>query len=347
MSRADDRRELFKQLKAGKLAPVYYIHGPDAFMLDTAVEAICQAAAPEGLNAFNHDKFRGKDAVGERVRAAAEQLPFMVPRRIVILRNIEEMPGRELEALADYFENPADTTVLIVHAMTAAKSVDGRTAAVKKLRKAAQEFEFKAFYENEIAEFLKRKAHEKNLRLDDECLAHLVEACGTELAPLVDAVERIDLYLGDSQTPRVVDVEIVRNVVAHTRVHNVFALTDALGGRDFERSLQILGSMLEAGDNAIGIMAMIARHFRILSRLKDPDVRSLQDRNEKARASGAVVFFLQKYQQDADRFTRAELENIRSALLDADITLKSSRLADRVVLESMFHGVCFRARNTA
>jgi len=89
MSKSNDRRELFKHLKAGKLSKVYYLHGPDTFMLDSAVEAIIKVAAPDGLNAFNHDKFRGKDAMGDRVRAAAEQLPFMVPRRIVILRNVE------------------------------------------------------------------------------------------------------------------------------------------------------------------------------------------------------------------------------------------------------------------
>jgi DNA polymerase-3 subunit delta len=346
MSRADDRRELFKQLKAGKLARVYYIHGPDPYMLDTAIEAIVQAAAPEGLNAFNHDKFRGKDAAGEKVRAAAEQLPFMVPRRIVILRNVEEMPAKEFEQLGEYFENPSETTVLIVHSMTADKSLDGRTGPVKKMMKVAQAYEFKGFYENEIADFLRRKAQEKNLRLNDETLAHLVEACGTELSPLMDALERIDLYLGNSKTVRDVGVDVVREVVAHTRVHNIFAMTDALGARDFERALQIMATMLDAGEKPIGMMSMIARHFRILARLKDPDVRTLPER-EKASAAGVVVFFLRRYQQDSERFTRKELERIRASLLEADIALKSSRIADRVIMESLLHDICFRQKESA
>ncbi|MEZ4460127.1 MAG: DNA polymerase III subunit delta [bacterium] len=342
MSRADDRRELFKQLKAGNLATVYYIHGPDPFMLDSAVDAIVQAAAPEGLNAFNHDKFRGKDASGERVRAAAEQLPFMVPRRIVILRNVEEMPTKEFDALADYFENPSDTTVMVVHSITANKSLDGRSSAVKKMRKAAKEYEFKSFYENEITDFLRRKAHEKGLRLSDEAMAHLIEACGTDLSPLVDALERVDLYLGVGAAPREVDVDTVRNVVAHTRVHSVFTLTDALGGRDFERALQVLATMLESGESALGLMRMIARHFRILAKLHDPEIRAMSDRNQKARAVGVVVFFLGRYQQDAGRFSRRELEGIREALLEADIALKSSRISDRVLMEDLLHTICFR-----
>jgi DNA polymerase-3 subunit delta len=341
MSKSNDRRELFKHLKAGKLSNVYYLHGPDTFMLDSAVDAIIKVAAPDGLNAFNHDKFRGKDATGDRVRAAAEQLPFMVPRRIVILRNVEEMASKEFDALADYFLDPSATTVLIVHSVTGNKSLDGRSSATKKMRKAADEYEFKAFYENEISDFLRRKAQEKDLRLSDETMAHLIEACGTELSPLIDAVERIDLYLGGTGV-RVVDIDLVRDVIAHTRVHNVFALTDALGGRDFERALQVLASMLEAGESPLRLMPMISRHFRIIAKLKDPEVRGLSDRNERARAVGVVFYFLNRYQQDSERFTRHELEDIRRALLEADIALKSSRIDDRVLMEGVLHQICFR-----
>ncbi len=341
MSKSTDRREIFKQLKTGKLSNVYYLHGPDAFMLDSAVDAIVNAAAPDGLNAFNHDKFRGKDASGDQVRAAAEQLPFMVPRRIVILRNVEEMASKEFDALADYFLNPSDTTVMIIHSVTGNKSLDGRSSAAKKMRKVADEYEFKAFYENEVTDFLRRKAHDKSLRLSDETMAHLIEACGTDLSPLLDALERIDLYLGGTGV-RDVDLNLVRNVVAHTRVHNVFALTDALGGRDFERALQVLATMLEAGESPLRLMPMISRHFRIIAKLKDPEVRALNDRGERARAVGVVFYFLNRYQQDSERFSRHEIEDIRRALLEADIALKSSRIDNRVLMEGVLHQICFR-----
>ena len=46
MSRSSDRRELFKELKAGKLEQVYYLHGPDPYMLDAAIDAWTPWVAP-------------------------------------------------------------------------------------------------------------------------------------------------------------------------------------------------------------------------------------------------------------------------------------------------------------
>ena len=336
--RADERRELFKSLKAGKLALVYYVHGPDAFMLESAIDAIVSAAAPEGLNEFNHDKFRGRDAQGANVRAAAEQLPFMVPRRIVILRNVEEMPNAELEAFSEYFQDPSPTTVLIVHALTANSSLDARLSAVKKLRKAAEEYEFQAFYEDELGEFIARHANDRNLKLTSDANAYLVESIGTELFLVVDALERVDLYLGDSETRREVDLECVRHVVAHTRVHSVFALTEAIGARNTERAFQIFNTMAQT-ESPIKLAALIARHFRILLKLKDTALRSA-DRNTLARAVGVAPFFLKDYQRDAERFSRSALVQIHTWLLETDYALKSSKVADRILMEALLFKIC-------
>ncbi|MFB6375373.1 MAG: hypothetical protein ABEN55_20165, partial [Bradymonadaceae bacterium] len=65
-------------------APIYFVYGEEPYMLDEAVDAIIETAAPEGTNDFNFDKFRGNDAPAEAIRESAEMLPMMVDRRIVL-----------------------------------------------------------------------------------------------------------------------------------------------------------------------------------------------------------------------------------------------------------------------
>ncbi|MFW5967462.1 MAG: DNA polymerase III subunit delta, partial [Persicimonas sp.] len=163
-----------------------------------------------------------------------------------------------------------------------------------------------------------------------------------DLAELDQALSKIDLFVGDmDKSPRPVDDELVREVVAHTKVHTVFDLTDELGERDFEGAARILDNMLLHGESPIGILAMIARHFRILSRLHDPSVRTL-GRNEKARAVGVVPFFLKDYQRHASKFSLTEIESLRERFLETDSALKSSGLDDRTVLERLLFDICFR-----
>lgn len=334
-----DRRELFKVLKKGNVAPLYYLHGPDAFMLGTAVEAITKAALPGGTNEFNFQRFRGGDTSAEAVRGAAETLPFLSERRVVILSDAQEMATSELDALADYFENPAPSTCLVVVAMTADKKLDGRTRPVAALRKHGDEFEFTELRDYEVGDVVQRNARSHGIDLDADAAAHLVEALGTDMSALMSALEKIDLYLGPDN--RRATIDDVRAVVADTRVRSVFELTDALGARDLGAAMRILSGMMESGESAIRILAMVARHFRIVGKLQDDAVTRGADR-ETARAVGVSPYFLRNYKADARRFTPAEIAMLRRRIVETDFALKSSRLSDRAIVEALVLDVCNR-----
>lgn len=341
---AKDRREIFKDLKSGAPAPVYYLHGEDSFMLQSAAEAVIDAALKGGANEFNFQKFRGNDATADPIRSAAETLPFMTARRVVLVQDMQAMATAELDALREYFDDPSPTTVLIMVAMTASKKPDGRSAAVKALKKAAQVYEFKELREYEVAPLVERQAKKLGLRLDRAALAYLVEAVGTDLATLVAALGKIDLYIGADR--RQATLEDVQAIVSDTRVKSIFDLTDAVGGRKFGDALKILDRMLTAGESAIGITAMFARHFRIVGRLHDPKIARL-DKNATVKAVGVSPFFLKNYEADARRFARREVEVIRRKLVETDLALKSSRLSDRVLMESLLLDICRRQEATA
>lgn len=335
-----DRREIFKDLKKGDPSAVYYLHGEDGYMLSTAADAVIDAALPEGPNEFNFQKFRGNDATADAIRGAAETLPFMTRRRVVVVQDLQRMPTPELDSLREYFEDPSPTTVLLLVANTADKKLDGRIGAVKAMRKSAQEYEFKELREYEVGPIIERNAKKDHgLELDRGALAYLVEAVGTDLSLLMAALQKIDLYLGADN--RRATIDDVQEIVSDTRVKSIFDLTNAVGSRKFGDALKILNRMLVAGQSAIGITAMFARHFRIVGKLHDPGVARL-GKNDTAKALKVSSYFLKDYEADARRFTRREVEHIRRRLVETDLALKSSRLVDRVIMERLLLDICTR-----
>jgi DNA polymerase-3 subunit delta len=347
----DKARGFFRKLKKSKPAPVYYVWGEETYMLDEAVDAIIEHAAPDGINDFNYDAFQGKNCSGDAIVSACEMLPMMVERRLVVVRDAQELPMSELEKLGSYLDNPASTTCLVVHARTAQKKLDGRKSVVKKLKKAGVSCEFESLYENEVGEILQKQAAKRSLRLTPASTAYLIEAVGTDLASLDKALDKLDLYVGQpddasgdhtsGNKPRRVDEEVLKEVVADTKVRSVFDLTDALGDRKFEEALKILANMLLNGEPPLRILAMIARHFRIVAKLHDPTVRN-ENKYDKARAVGVVPFFLKDYQRHANKFPPSEIEAVRGRLLEVDRALKSSGLDDRTVMEQLLYDICFR-----
>lgn len=332
---SDLARQFFTTIaKASQVEPVYYLYGEESYLLDRAVEALVKAAAPEGVNDFNYDGFYGKDVSIEQLCSAVETLPFMCKRRVVLVRDVQEMDIKQLEGLGDYLDNPSPSTCLILHAMTAQKSIDGRSSIVKKLKKVAQSFEFKAFYENEVEQFLHKQASLRQMRITDAAAAHLVEAVGTSLAELDKALDKLDLYMGAQDSARTIEVEMIHEIIAQTKINSVFELTDALGDKRAEDALNILDKMMLMGESAIMINQMVARHFRILLKLKDPSVRNAGNA-ERAKAAGVSPYFLKDYQRHADKFSGPQLRQIMAELLITDMALKSSKLSDKTIVEAL------------
>lgn len=328
-------RAFFQSIARAKSPdPIYYVFGEESYLLDRAVENIVKLATPDGPSDFNYDLFHGKDLQGDQLRSTVETLPFMAPRRVVIVRDLQEMDLRQLQSMEDYFTNPAPSTCLIFHAMTLQKGVDGRNSFVKKLKKAATVGEFKQFKVHDAEKFIEKQAHDRNMRLSDAAIAHLIQAIGPNLAEIDLAMTKIDLYLGKPDTMRRVEDTHVKDIIAETRSHTVFELTDALGAKQLEEALHILDSMLTAGEAPIMINQMIARHFRIIAKLQDPSLRNA-DRNQKAKAAGIPSFFLNDYQRQAAHFSAQNVERILEQLVDVDIALKSSKLKDRVHVEHL------------
>ena len=335
LSPSAEARQFFQTLgKASAPAAVYHLFGEEAYLLGLAVEAVIKLAAPEGLTDFNHDTFQGKQTTGGPLRAAVETLPFMCARRIVLVRDLQEVETKHLSDLEDYLLDPSPSTCLILHEMTVQKKVDRRSKFLKKLSKVAVQAEFRPFYENEVDQFIQRHAAGRGLKLDEEACAYLTRAVGTDLGQLILALEKIDLYLGQGEPVRQVDRASISALIAETKADTIFDLTDALGDRRTEDAVKILDRMLISGEAPILISFMIARHFRILAKLMDPSLRQA-DRHEKAKAVGVSPFFLKDYERHARTFGLSQVESVLDRLVSVDQALKSSRLGDRLILEHL------------
>ncbi|MDE6071080.1 MAG: DNA polymerase III subunit delta, partial [Muribaculaceae bacterium] len=99
-----------------EFAPVYLLMGEEDFYIDKIVEAIESKAIEEDDKDFNFNVYYGVDADMDTVVAAAQQLPVMAPRRVVLLKEAQsrQMAKVALEKLAPYVSHPNKDTVFVV-----------------------------------------------------------------------------------------------------------------------------------------------------------------------------------------------------------------------------------------
>lgn len=294
--------------------------------------------AAEGDPDFDFDTFAGESVRADDVIAAANTLPFMAPRRLVIVRDADKMPTEELGLLAAYAADPAQTACLVLAATSVARNM--------KIYKAVDALggvsEYAAPTKSELPGWVIALFKIKDRALSRDGAETLVRAVGKDLRKLQSEADKIIAFAGDKTSLGREDVEAV---VTETAPTTVFEFLDALGARDAAAALARLDGLLDGGETLLGIHAMTLRHLRSLL-----GIVSLRERGtgsgEVARTLKLSDWQYRNLARQAERFRSGELSCALRAAAEAEAKMKTSQGDPRLVFERFVVSVCDRSGRT-
>jgi DNA polymerase III subunit delta len=241
---------LRKQLASGDIGPLYVLAGDDDAE-KSSVAAEFTDTVDEGLRAFNVDRFYGGDVRMDDVLDAANTLPMMAPRRLVVILEAEKLlvPKRESEAAQEALErleaflkapSPAATVVFVCGAL------DLRRRVVKLLIRESQVVNTGSIEDAAGAElWVKTRAARDRVNLDPGAVRALVQRAGLDIVRLRAGLERVALYAIGQPT---VTADDVRQVMpAGPQAQEDFGIANAIREADVAGALRQLALSLDAG----------------------------------------------------------------------------------------------------
>jgi DNA polymerase III subunit delta len=318
------------------LKPVYLIYGPEELLLDQAVERLKQKLSALADLDFNLDVFDGDSAQPEDVVAAANTLPFMSERRLVILRKADRMTADGLGVLADYAADPNPETTLVLVASKIARNLR-IFKAVDALGGVA---EYKAPAKRDYARTVVGMFADKGKKVGLDAAEVLVRAVGYDLRRLSVEIEKVISFTGDETTLSRDEIEQVMSTTAPT---SIFDFLDALGSRDCRDAMRVLTALLDEGESVHGVHAMSVRHVRNLL-----SARALLEREDEgsstaliSREVGVREWQARNLMVQARRFDAVELVDALLSAAESEAKMKTSR-DPRLVFEIWVLEVCGR-----
>lgn len=327
-----DLRTLQLQLYKGAAEPFYYLVAEDAFLLNEALEAIKGKVLEDGVSEFNYDSFYASEDKVSRVKDTLETLPMMSSRRLVIFKETHLIKDADWELLFPLLDNPVDSACLVL----VADKVDKRKRAYKKFSEKVSLVELKRPFENQLPMWIEYIGAKHGLKLSSDAVALIRQFIGANLSEIFNELGKLKDFLGERKQ---VEAEDVLKVVSRTRMDSVFDLANAIGRGDRAAALVSLAQLLESGQNEVGALALIARHFRILSILKEQSKLGLSG-NKLSSKAGIPHFFLQEYMGQLRHWSDAKLDRTHLALRETDRALKSSPLSSHIWLENFIIKTC-------
>lgn len=226
--------ELMTELKAGKYRPVYLLMGEEPYYIDVIADYIEANALDEGEKAFNQTVFYGKDTDGVAVAHEASQYPMMSQRRVVIVKEAQNLD--KFAKLESYVEHLQETTVLVLcHKY---KSVDKRLKITKLIEKNGAVMETKKMWDNQMPAWISSYAVSQHLQIDQKASALMAEALGTNISAIVSAFEKLKVAAGNNL--KTITVDLVSDNIGISKEYNTLELREALFARNVSKVNRIV-----------------------------------------------------------------------------------------------------------
>ncbi|HMS08325.1 MAG TPA: DNA polymerase III subunit delta [Pyrinomonadaceae bacterium] len=320
------KEQLRNHIKTGSFAPVYLLHGSEAYLRDIAARTIADRAFAEGeLREFNDDRFSLTDP-DEIVRAlaAAEQLPMMAARRVIRISDVrvaaaanrDTLKEDALPRLEKYLADPAPSTLLIF----IADELNGNRKATKLLKLHAAAVEFAQLEGRELEDWVRRQFQELGAEPADGAVRFLIATAGSELQRLSNEIKKL---AAAAMPEGRVTVEMIEAVVPHSRELSNFDLTDHLIAGRKDRALKVLRKLFDDEAEPLMLLGLIASRYRSLLAAKELMERGV-DRGTVAKRAKIFGPGADDVFAAARRADRQRLASAIQKMAAADLAIKTS-----------------------
>lgn len=323
----------FQSLKGESLpAGIYLFQGEEEHVKRSALQRLREKVLPEGLEALCETLLDNPSA--DDIIAAAETVPMMAERRLVVVRDSALLvSGRardeaaESERLTAYLPKLPGYTLLLFYCHG---GIDGRKKLSQALGKLATVVKFDPLSDEELTRWMRATLKaEGGKTIGPREAQRLAFTAGRELALLTGELHKLAHYLGEREAVEAADIDAV---VTRSLECTVFQLVDALVEGKEAQAFSLLSAMLEAGEGRLGILAMMLRQYRVLLTLKWMQAEGI-DRPSQQRRLGVPPFAFDRAQKQAQGYTLARLKEAVALCVDTDYAVKSGRLREDAALE--------------
>ncbi|MEJ7622653.1 MAG: DNA polymerase III subunit delta [Pyrinomonadaceae bacterium] len=321
------RDDLRNQLRRREIAPVYLLFGAETHLRDLAAKTIADRSFGESdFRDFNDAEFSlNTEGNLERALAAAEQLPMMSSRRVIRITDVrvsatglrDTVTEAHESTLSAYFADPAPHAVVIF----VADELNGVRKMGKFFREKTTAVEFAALDDRQLSEWARAKFGDAETQIAERLLRLLIQRVGPDVRRLNNEIQKL---AAGAMPQRVVNAELIEQLVPNTREIENFDLTKHLVAARGAQALTVLKKILDNGTEPLALLGLISYNYRRLLMVKDLMSRGV-DRGEVSRVVKLRYGDQESFIAAARRATSASLKRAITRIADTDLAIKTSR----------------------
>ncbi|MCL5056940.1 MAG: DNA polymerase III subunit delta [Actinobacteria bacterium] len=342
--------DLVKDLKEGRFYPVYLLYGPESYLRREAVKRIRECLLPGGADDFNFITIDGEEKHTSEILSLAAMSPLFAGKRLVVVSNARhfsrkkgspDSPGEE-EAdapkgdearLIKYLAGPSPDTCIV---FDAGEAVDKRKKVYREISRVGRAIEFTLLKNEDLSAWLDKQARRAGKSLAPGTAAGIIDRAGNTMQALSMEINKLICYVGEN---KVISQKDVAAVTPPNPEEDIFAVVDALGGRNAARAIAGINRLVMQKHPPPVILGMVARQIRLLL-LAGEAIRSGNTAAELAPRLGIHPYVAKKMASQQKNFNRRQLVGALIALHGLDQSVKSGKRDFLPGMEALILDTC-------
>ena len=324
--------EFFKSLRAGTIYGLYLFEGEEEYVKRSALEQLEKSLPLGAFAEMNRTVLKDPDA--NTLIAAAETLPFMGERRIVVVRDSGMLAGKpkdydeadSAERLKEYLPQMAPSTTVVFYVRGQA---DKRRKLYQILKKSAVMVAFDRLDQKQLKDYIARTLKKAGFMIQNDACDRLIYAAGDDLTTVLSEAEKLIAYCDGRKSITPEDISAVCTIRTEYRV---FELAQTVLAGKGKQAFDMLRALITDGESPLMLLALLTRQCR-----QAYDARLYADQRVQqatiASKLGIPPFAVRQLIPLAQRYTAEELARMVRDCTEIEFRVKSGLQSEESAMD--------------
>ena len=310
-------------IKSGNFKQAYLLYGDEAYLKQQYKHNLVKALNPDG-DTMNFNHYEGKGVDVKQLIDLCETMPFFADRRVILLEDTGFFKNKS-EELADYMKELPDYLCMVF----VESEVDKRNRMYKAVKACGTIAEFARQDEKTLMRWAAGILGKAGKKITQRDMELLLTKTGTDMGNLRMELEKLICY---TEGRDVVTAEDIEEICTTQTTNRIFDMVRAVTEKNQKRALDLYYDLLTLKEPPMRILFLLAKQYRQLLQVKQFAEAGLAQ-PEMASKLGVPSFAVRNIASCARAYTISELEQAVKDFVDAEESVKTGRLEDKLSVE--------------